>query len=211
MLSVRHVSYHEQVFIKREFKMNTTTIRPFFYITAVMLLLVAPMSTRALEQRCNDNASTSTPNERFIKHNDSLVFDKATRLEWQVCVTGLLGAGCELGVVRYFSWWDAQAEVTVFNNSNGGNADWRLPDIKELYSIIETACEEPSLNKLVFPNHPLSPAISKSWSSTPSSSNISQAWQIEFQNGLLYPLANDEQLTVRLVRSCDDICQQAYD
>jgi len=35
--------------------MEATAIRPFFYITAVMLLLVAPMSTRALEQRCNDN------------------------------------------------------------------------------------------------------------------------------------------------------------
>jgi len=99
----------------------------------------------------------------------------------------------------------------VFNNSNGGNTDWRLPGIKELYSIIETACEAPSLNKLVFPNHPLSPAISKSWSSTPSSSDISLAWQIEFQNGLLSTLAIDEQLTVRLVRACDEICQQAYD
>lgn len=197
--------------------MNITAIRPFLYIMAVMLLLIAPKSARALEQRCNDNALTSTPTERFVKHNDGLVFDKATRLEWQMCVTGLLGSDCELGVVRYFSWWDAQAEVTVFNNSNGGgtnnggNTDWRLPDIKELYSIIETACEEPSLNKLVFPNHPLLPAISKSWSSTPSRRDISQAWQIEFQNGLLYTLANDEQLTVRLVRTCDEICQQAYD
>ncbi|MBL1416551.1 MAG: hypothetical protein COA76_16175 [Moritella sp.] len=191
--------------------MNITAIRPFLYVMAVMLLLVAPMSARALDQRCNDNALTSTPAERFIKHNDGLVFDKATRLEWQMCVTGLLGADCELGEVRYFSWWDAEAEVTVFNNSNGGDTDWRLPDIKELYSIIETACEEPSLNKLVFPNHPLLPAISKSWSSTPSSRYISQAWQIEFQNGLLYTLENDTQLTVRLVRTCDVICQQAYD
>ena len=191
--------------------MNITAIRPFLYIMAVMLLLVAPMSARALDQRCNDNALISTPTERFVKHNDGLVFDKATRLEWQMCVTGLLGADCELGVVRYFSWWDAQAEVTVFNNSNRGDTDWRLPDVKELYSIIETACEEPSLNKLVFPNHPLLPAISKSWSSTPSSRYFSQAWQIEFQNGLLYTLANDTQLTVRFVRTCDEICQQVYD
>lgn len=191
--------------------MNITAISPFFYTTGGMLLLVASMSADALEQRCNDNALTSTPTERFIQLDNGVVFDKATRLEWQTCVIGLVGASCDLGIVRYFGWWDAQAEVAAFNSGNSGNSDWRLPDIKELYSIIETACEEPSLNKLVFPNHPLSPAVSKSWSSTPSSFNVSQAWQIEFQNGLLYTLTNEQRLTVRLVRTCDNTCQQAYD
>jgi len=191
--------------------MYFTVVRPFFYITSVILLLVIPMKTEGLEQRCNDNAQTSTPTERFVKNNDNSVFDKATRLEWQTCVIGQVGASCELGAVRYFGWWDAQAEVVEFNTTNGGYTDWRLPDIKELYSIIETACEEPSLNKSIFPNYPLSPAVSKSWSSTPSNHDINKAWQIEFQNGLLYTLGNDERLTVRLVRTCDEICQQVYD
>ena len=78
-------------------------IRPLFYIASVMLLLIVPMKVSGLEQRCNDKAETSTPTERFIKNNDGLLFDKATRLEWQTCVRGLTGNRCQNGTVRYFT------------------------------------------------------------------------------------------------------------
>ncbi len=180
-------------------------------IASTILLLVVSTAAKGLDQRCNDNAETSTPSQRFVNSKQGFLFDKATRLEWRVCVSGLTGHRCQNGTVRYFSWWEAMLEPAEFNATNEGYTDWRLPNIKELYSIIETACEEPSLNKFIFPNHPLSPEVSKSWSSTPSNGNRSQAWQIEFQNGLLYVMSNGERLTVRLVRTCDDTCQQVYD
>lgn len=190
--------------------MNIRLISYTFYLVSTMLLLTTSMSVKGLEQRCNDNAETSTPTGRYIRNSDGTVFDKATRLEWQICVRGLVGSRCNSGSVEYFTWWEALAEVEVFNRESGNHTDWRLPNIKELYSIVETACEEPSLNESVFINHPLSPAVSKSWSNTPSNSNEGKAWQIEFQNGLLYTLLNNEKLTVRLVRTCDETCQQAY-
>ncbi|QUM77034.1 DUF1566 domain-containing protein [Moritella sp. 24] len=190
--------------------MDTRLISHTLYLVSTILLLTTSISVKGLEQRCNDNAENSTPTGRYIRNSDGTVFDKATRLEWQVCVRGLAGSRCNIGNLQYFTWWEALAEVEVFNKESSNHTDWRLPDIKELYSIIETACEEPSLNKSVFINHPLLPAVSKSWSSTPSSSNAGKAWQIEFQNGLLYTLLNNEKLTVRLVRTCDETCQQAY-
>jgi len=191
--------------------MNTRLISHTIYLVSSILLLTTSISVKALEQRCNDNAETSTPTGRYIRNSDGSVFDKATRLEWKKCVSGLVGSRCDKGSVGYFTWWEALTEVEVFNRESSNNSDWRLPNIKELYSIIETACEEPSLNKSVFINHPLLPAVSKSWSSTPSNNNVGKAWQIEFQNGLLYTLSNTEKLTVRLVRACDEVCQQAYD
>lgn len=191
--------------------MKTSLTSRVFQLIFIMLLFTIPMAAKALEQRCNDNAETSTPTERFVRNNNGSVFDKATRLEWQVCVRGMSGARCDIGTPNNLTWWEALGDVAAFNTASHGHRDWRLPDIKELYSIIETACEEPSLNKMIFINHPLSPEVSKSWSSTPSTSNGGKAWQIEFQNGLLYSLSNNERLTVRLVRTCDEECQQAYD
>ena len=191
--------------------MNTRLISHTLYLVSSILLLTTSISVKGLEQRCNDNAEISTPTGRYIRNSDGSVFDKATRLEWKKCVSGLVGSRCDRGSVRYFTWWEALTEIEVFNRESSHHSDWRLPNIKELYSIIETACEEPSLNKSVFINHPLLPAVSKSWSSTPSNSNVGKAWQIEFQNGLLYTLSSNETLTVRLVRTCDEVCQQAYD
>lgn len=191
--------------------MNTHLISRTIYLVSSILLLTTSISVKGLEQRCNDNAATSTPTERYIQNSDGSVFDKATRLEWKRCVSGLVGSRCDSGSVRYFTWWEALAEVEVFNMGSSNHSDWRLPNIKELYSIIETACEEPSLNESVFINNPLFPDVSKSWSSTPSNNNTEMAWQIEFQNGLSYTLSNSETLTVRFVRTCDEICQQAYD
>src|SRR5262249_1452937 len=58
-------------------------------------------------------------------------------------------------------------------------ADWRLPNAKELRSIVEERCSNPSINTTVFPNTP------SEWfrSSSPYASVGTNMWLVYFDDG----------------------------
>lgn len=136
---------------------------------AAIILSTALFSTMANAQLCNDSISLSTPSAQFQVSNDE-VLDYRSNLIWQRCSVGQswTGSGCS-GAADSLNW--AQA-------LSAGTSGWRLPNIKELLSIVEVSCASPSINESIFPDT----ADSFFWTSSPYVNN-NQAWLVSFTDG----------------------------
>ena len=84
------------------------------------------------------------------------------------------------------------------NSTEVGYADWRVPSIKELRSIVETACAagNATINQTFFP---LTPA-SSFWSASTVVSDPGYAWFIDFSSGYFNFDSKANGSLVRLVR-----------
>uniref|UniRef100_UPI0040571473 Lcl C-terminal domain-containing protein n=1 Tax=Candidatus Electronema sp. TaxID=2698783 RepID=UPI0040571473 len=143
----------------------------------------------------------------LVDKGNGTVVDGKTKLMWKQCLEGLSGTGCSTGAAAStFDWAGALARPATVNT--GGYTDWRLPNIKELQSIVEEQCYSPAINATVFPNVP---AASQAWSSSPYSESLLsggvtywKSWAVNFATGVVtLPLSRSTNtLHVRLVRDC---------
>lgn len=131
--------------------------------------------------RPNAALAQSTPGSDFVDHGDGTVTHLPTGLMWKRCVEGRSGPTCITGQLRTFSWPDAlaAAEMSTF----AGYTDWRVPNVKELKSIIETCGYDPAINQVMFPNTPLLSSGSIYWTSTSSAPRSSDVWVVVFDRG----------------------------
>lgn len=136
-------------------------------------------------------AGATLPVPRFTDNGDGTVTDKLTGLTW------LQHANCANGTR---DWPTALTDVAGLNTdgtmngndcgdiSNGGahQTDWRLPNYKELLSLIDFAHYSPAL-----PDYPtfFSTVVSYGdyWTSTTSSRNLSAAWEVAMWDGYTQP------------------------
>jgi hypothetical protein len=149
-------------------------------------------------QTCRTEAEipSSTPTADFVDHGDGTVTHKKTGLMWMKCPLGQSGPDCATGSADTYTW--EQALETADGHSFAGYSDWRLPNVKELRSIVEQRCYGPAINLSVFPATP----GSYFWSSSPNASNSGYAWHVYFDYGYDdYSYSRGHALLVRLVRS----------
>lgn len=155
-------------------------------------------------QTCNPAVAPSTPTNSFTIYNDGTVTHKSTGLMWQRCIAGQTWTGdiC-LGGVKTYSW--PQAAALPGQNNFAGYNDWRLPNVKELTSIVEYACSLPALNQVIFRENI---TYNGFWASTPMPGNIHYPFRMSTQNGELWtddgtpqPDINTVKTMVRLVRN----------
>ncbi|WP_373508127.1 DUF1566 domain-containing protein [Thiocapsa sp.] len=83
-------------------------------------------------------------------------------------------------------------EAAVF----AGSSLWRLPNKKELASLVEQRCYAPAINSRFFPNTP----SSWFWSSLRDAGNSNYAWFVGFDNGSVDSNNKYNERYVRLVR-----------
>lgn len=145
---------------------------------------------------CNyDNIAATAPASRFTDNGDGTVTDQATRLQWKRCSEGQTWSGgtCTGRLISY-RWQQAlqHADTAI----DAGKSDWRLPNIKELTSIVEEACIRPAIDLSVFPAAP----DDGYWSSSPAAAIPDKAWRTNFYYGDIQPYGKGYDSRVRLVR-----------
>lgn len=167
-------------------------------LIVALALLVSSMSISmiALADCTNRNTdiTLSKPDNIYTDHGDGTVTDNETGLMWKKCTLGLSGNDCSIGSIRYRPWGGAL--TTANSNSDHGYDDWRLPNIKELASLIENACNDPAINESIFPN---TPSVSF-WASSPAKDSAFTPWYVEFNRGNIFGIINIAPAGVRLVR-----------
>jgi hypothetical protein len=113
---------------------------------------------------------TGLPGNRFVQHT-GWVEDSQTGLAW------MLNASPSSQTV---SWADALELVRSQNvNKAFGFSDWRLPNIRELESLMDLAAHSPALTK----GHPFTNVGMGYWSSTTSVYDPSYSWVLYTRDG----------------------------
>jgi hypothetical protein len=84
---------------------------------------------------------------RFVLNNDE-AFDTKTGLTWKRCSVGMAWKD-HVGCTGQRSFIGL---ATALKAAKDAGPDWRVPDVKELYSLIEKECGVPPLNVIAFPD-----------------------------------------------------------
>jgi len=136
----------------------------------------------AQAQTCQSGIIATTPTADFTVHDNGTVTHTKTGLMWKVCSEGQTwDNGACSGTAATHTWQQALQIPQALNTGGGyaGHSDWRLPNLKELQSIVELKCYDPAINETVF-NNTLS---SYYWSSSPYASGSDYAWGVYFNYG----------------------------
>ena len=180
------------------------------YFVAICVLLVgAP----ALAQVCNQAIERGNHPSRYQidPSNPGEALDLVTSLVWQRCemnrvindqnTVDVLDDTCDEppenqdddttnNTQLTFNWLQATERAELEGNG------YRIPNLKELSSLLELACFNPAIDPDVFPGATQGPA----WTSTPHADEGFEVWSIDFSGGNDQTQSKASFLPVRLVR-----------
>lgn len=143
------------------------------------LLTLLLWAGNAQAVHCQSNIPASNPDLVYADHGNGTVTDMRTGLMWKQCAEGLSGAACQTGSPQSFTWGNAllHAEASTF----ASYTDWRLPNVKELSSLVEDCRMRPAINTNLFPNTPsFTPGF---WSGSPTAGISNYSWTVDFYVG----------------------------
>ena len=122
------------------------------------------------------------------------VLDNSTGLMWKKCSEGLSGDNCETGSATTHTF--AQAIAICEDDTTDEYTNWRLPNIKELLSIVDYGKVSPAIDTDFFPGT----VSDLYWSSTAYLDCPYYAWVVYFGGGNANGDAKDGDIYVRCVR-----------
>jgi hypothetical protein len=150
----------------------------------------------------------SDPNRYRYDNAGAIVTDTYSGLVWQRCPVGFTFNGnstaenagddrCEAPGTTSVTW-QAALQRSVLDNTAA--REWRVPNLKELESIIEPTCSRPALDTALFP-----PSVASFlWSSTPQPLNGAAVLSIDVNAGESASTLKTSNADVLLVSTGDD-------
>lgn len=153
---------------------------------------------------CSDSVeATVNANAFVIDEEQGIVTDSSTGLMWSMCNLGESWneslKTCN-GSASDANWQSSLLQASQVNMA--GFSDWRLPNLKELMSIIERQCAAPAANLDLFPT--MKPE--DYWTSTPVFNQNSEnyVWAVQFVEGSNFENDKISTALTRLVRKVSD-------
>jgi len=156
---------------------------------------------------------------RYQNNGDGTITDLNTGLMWEQKIRDIVTAQGNHDVTRAFLWdaaaatiWDWLEQVNTEGGTGlGGHNDWRIPNVKELQSIVDYGTFNPAVD-VAFNNNPgllatcgvaecSLTATTYYWSSTTVANVPANAWAVSFFIGEVAPGAKSAaSLFARAVR-----------
>lgn len=117
------------------------------------------------------------PDGRFVDHGDGTITDTCTGLTWQQVTADVNDDGV-VDASDVVNWFDALLYCESL--TLGGEEDWRLPNVRELQSLVDYGRYNVALD-------PLFTALpSWYWTSTTEAEDSISAWYVDFAMGYVY-------------------------
>ncbi len=115
----------------------------------------------------------------YTDNGNGTISDNATGLMWQKCTVGLSDNNCSTGSATTIDF--ATATSTCAGLSLGGFSNWRVPNIRELMSIVDFSVAAPTINGTYFPNTP------SNWFRTSTTYIFGRpsSFEISFEEGII--------------------------
>jgi hypothetical protein len=170
-----------------------SSIVSLFRSCVAIVWLVAAWPIQAVT--CQDTLWPSNPDSVYAVNGDGTATDTRTGLMWKVCAEGQTWSAGTCGDTETPMNWPTAlslAETTVY----AGHSDWRLPNVKELRSLVEECRNSPAINDSVFPGT----SNANFWSASPGVYHPYVAWFVSFGTGYASSYNRSFTNSVRLVR-----------
>lgn len=164
---------------------NMKTYSPFKTLFVLITILLGNQAAAQICAKDNTPETISVSNYDLSQAGEIKIKNPLTPFIWQRCFYGQQWNDAQqicTGTPKKLSWQDALKATE--------NSEWRLPNIKELLSLVDLQCFAPPLHPELFPSAPAS-LTSGIWTSSPlqtnldSSSITSSAWLVDLGHGKL--------------------------
>jgi len=159
-------------------------------------MLYRKRTNRSLVRLVRADAGQSATAPRPLQSaSGDQVTDRGAHVVWRRCVEGMTWTGttCQ---GREKGYVFSQAILRAQDEAARTGLPWRLPNIKELHTIVDETALAPAIDQETFPVTPKN----LHWSSTASTYDPSLIWTVSFVDGRAAPIPNDSIFYLRLVR-----------
>lgn len=165
-----------------------------------LLILMVALPAQAA-QVCYSDITVTKPLANFQLNADGTVLDKTTKLMWSRCLVGQSwdssSSSCT-GTAQQLDWSEALLESK--RSTLAGYSTWRLPNAKEVLTLVERSCVDPAINLTAFP----ASNSENIWTGTTVVNQADRAWAIAMYSGKNNTKEKIIRLYVRLVRFSDE-------